>query len=32
VEVAVRCGFRVCSQMGRAGRCFPGCYFEVNEG
>ena len=23
---------RVCSQRGRAGRCFPGCYFEVNEG
>jgi len=23
---------RVCSQMGRAGRCFPGCDFEVNGG
>jgi hypothetical protein len=23
---------RVCSQTGRAGRCFPGCYFEVNGG
>jgi hypothetical protein len=23
--------FRVCSQMGRAGRCFPECYFEVNR-
>jgi hypothetical protein len=23
---------RICSQTGRAGRCFPGCYFEVNEG
>jgi hypothetical protein len=22
----------VCSQTGRAGRCWPGCYFEVNEG
>src|SRR4051794_4570421 len=27
-EVALR----VCSQTGRAGQCFPGCYFEVNEG
>ena len=25
-------GLRNCSQRGRAGRCFPGCYFEVNEG
>jgi hypothetical protein len=25
-------GLRICSQTGRAGRCFPGCYFEVNEG
>jgi DNA invertase Pin-like site-specific DNA recombinase len=23
---------RVCSQTGRAGRCWSGCYFEVNEG
>jgi CBS domain-containing protein len=23
---------RVCSQTGHAGRCFPGCYFEVNGG
>ena len=23
---------RVFSQTGRAGWCFPGCYFEVNEG
>ena len=23
---------RICSQTGRAGRCWPGCYFEVNEG
>jgi hypothetical protein len=23
---------RVCSQRGHAGRCFPGCYFEVNGG
>jgi hypothetical protein len=22
----------VCLQMGRAGRCWPGCYFEVNRG
>ena len=31
-----RCGtsdrLRVCSQTGRAGRCWSGCYFEVNEG
>ena len=25
-------GLRVCSQTGRASRCWPGCYFEVNEG
>src|SRR4051794_32364505 len=25
-------GFRVCSQTGRASRCWSGCYFEVNEG
>ena len=25
-------GLRICSQTGRAGRCFPGCYFEVNRG
>jgi filamentous hemagglutinin family protein len=23
---------RSCSQTGRAGRCWPGCYFEVNRG
>ena len=23
---------RVCSQTGRASRCWSGCYFEVNEG
>jgi hypothetical protein len=30
VEIGTR--LRVCSQRGRAGRCFPGCYFEVNGG
>jgi len=25
-------GFSVCSQTGRAGRCWSGYYFEVNEG
>jgi hypothetical protein len=28
----MRVVLKVCLQTGRAGRCFPGCYFEVNEG
>jgi predicted ATPase len=32
MRAEVDMGLRVCSQTGRASRCWLGCYFEVNEG